>query len=53
MSMFLLPKTTLKKMEKARKKFFWQGGQLKNKYHFVRWGKFVNPRKKVGWTSRI
>jgi hypothetical protein len=39
-------------MDTARRKFFWQGGQLKKKYHLVRWGKFVNP-KKVGWALRI
>jgi hypothetical protein len=31
MSMFLMPLTTIKRMDRARKKFFWQGGQLKKK----------------------
>jgi hypothetical protein len=48
MSMSLLPKTTLKKMDKARRKFFWQGGQLKKKYHLVRWGKICKYKKKGG-----
>jgi hypothetical protein len=29
MSMFLLPKTTLKRMNKIRRKFFWQGAVIK------------------------
>jgi hypothetical protein len=48
MSMFLLFKTTLKKMDKARRKNFWQGGQLKKKYHPVRWGKICKSKKKGG-----
>jgi hypothetical protein len=28
MSIFLLPKTTIKRMEKIRRRFFWQGGKL-------------------------
>jgi hypothetical protein len=31
MSMFLMPLTTIKRMDKVRRKFFWQGGQLKKK----------------------
>jgi hypothetical protein len=31
MSMFFMPLTTIKRMDRARKKFFWQGGQLKKK----------------------
>jgi hypothetical protein len=46
--MFLPPKTTLKKMDKARRKKFWQGGQLKNKYHLVRWEKNCKSKKKGG-----
>jgi hypothetical protein len=28
MSMFLLPKTTIKNVDKQRRRFFWQGGSL-------------------------
>jgi hypothetical protein len=45
MSMFLLPKTTVENMEKIRR-FFWQGGRLKKKYHLVRWEKVCKARKK-------
>jgi hypothetical protein len=31
MSMFLMPLTTIKRMDKVRRKFFWQEGQLKKK----------------------
>jgi hypothetical protein len=46
MSMFLLPKTSNKKMEKIMRSFFWQGGKLKKKYHLVRWGKVYKSKKK-------
>jgi hypothetical protein len=48
MLVFLLPNTTLKRMEKSRRKFFWQRGQLKKKYHLVRWGKICKSKKKGG-----
>lgn len=28
--------------------FFWQGGSLKKKYHFVKWSKICLPKKKGG-----
>jgi hypothetical protein len=43
--MYLLPKTILKKMDKTRKKFFWQGGGEKKKYHLVKWDKITRPKK--------
>jgi hypothetical protein len=46
MLMFLLPKTTIEKMEKIRRRFFWQGGKLKKKYHLVRWDKVCKSKKK-------
>jgi hypothetical protein len=48
MFMFLLPKTTIKKMKKIRRRFFWQGGKLKKKYHLVRWNKVCKSKKKGG-----
>jgi hypothetical protein len=48
MSMFFLPKTTVENIEKIRRKFFWQGGRLKKKYHLVRWEKVCKVRKKGG-----
>jgi hypothetical protein len=48
MSMFLLPKTCVKKMEKNRRKFFWQGGKLKKKYHLVKWETICKEKKKRG-----
>jgi hypothetical protein len=48
MSMFLLSKTTIERMEKIRRSFFWQGGKLKRKYHLVRWGKVCKAKKKGG-----
>jgi hypothetical protein len=45
MSMFLLPKTEFKRMDKGRRKFFWQGGSLKKKYHLVQWKKICRAKK--------
>jgi hypothetical protein len=36
MSMLLIPKTVIARMDKSRKRFLWQVGQLKKKYHLVR-----------------
>jgi len=39
MSVYLLPKTIVSKMDKIRRFFFWQGGGTKKKYHFSEIGK--------------
>jgi hypothetical protein len=36
MSMFIVPKTNIERLDKLRRKFFWQGGSLKKKYHLVK-----------------
>jgi hypothetical protein len=36
LSMFLLPKTVIKIMDRGRRKFFCQGGKLKKSYHLVK-----------------
>jgi hypothetical protein len=48
MSMYLLPKTVIKRMDRIRKKFFWQGGNEKKKYHLVKWTVVARPKKKGG-----
>jgi hypothetical protein len=48
MSMFLLSKTVIKRMDKLRRKLFWQGGSLKKKYHLVKWSKICKAKKKGG-----
>lgn len=35
-------------MEKIMKRFFWQGGSLKKKYHLVKWENICKPKKKGG-----
>lgn len=45
-SMFLLNKTTLGKLDKPRRRFFWEGGSLKKKYHMVRWNKICRSKNK-------
>jgi hypothetical protein len=37
MSMYLLPKTTIEKLDMKRKNFVWQGGGDMKKYHLVNW----------------
>jgi hypothetical protein len=39
----------IKRMEKNRRKFFWQGGSLKKKYHLVQWKKVCRAKKKGGF----
>jgi hypothetical protein len=48
MSMYLLPKTVVKKIDIVRKRFFWQGGANKRKYHLVKWAVITKPKKKGG-----
>ena len=48
MSMYLLPKTVIKSMDKIRKRFFWQGGGTKKKYYLVKWSKICVPKNKGG-----
>jgi hypothetical protein len=49
MSMFLMQKkTTIKNLDKMRRKFFWQGGSLKKKYHLVRWTMVCKDKRKGG-----
>jgi hypothetical protein len=47
MSMFLLPKTIIKNLDKIRRRLFWQGGGVK-KYHLIKWTKICKDRKKGG-----
>jgi len=48
MSMYLFPISTTNKMDVARKRFFWQGGHLKRKYHLIKWSKITKPKDKGG-----
>jgi hypothetical protein len=48
MSIFLIPKTNIKRMDKLRRKFFWQGGSLKRKCHLIKWSKICKNKKKGG-----
>lgn len=53
MSMYLLPLSTIKKMDTARKRFFWQGGSLKRKYHLIKWSKITKPKQKGGLGVKV
>jgi hypothetical protein len=48
MSMYLLPKTTVKDLDRQRRSFFWQGGGTRKKYHLVRWQIICKSKKKGG-----
>lgn len=48
MSIYLLPKTIIKSLDKIRRTFFWQGGGTKKKYHLIRWTKIYKHKKKGG-----
>lgn len=48
MSMFITPMTVIKRMDKNRTKFFWQGGSLKKKYHLVKWTVICKSRGGLG-----
>lgn len=48
MSMYLLHKTNIKRMDKSRKRFFWQGGAMKRKYHLIKWSKNCALKGKGG-----
>jgi hypothetical protein len=47
MSMFLLPKTVVKRLDKCRRNFFRRGG-VKKKYHLVKWQKICKSKQKGG-----
>lgn len=46
MSMFLLNKTTLNKLDKPCCQFFWEGGGGKKKYHMIRWNIICRLKKR-------
>jgi hypothetical protein len=48
MSMYLLPKTIIKKMDSVRKRFFGQEGGTERKYHLVKCAKVLTPKQKRG-----
>lgn len=43
-----MPKTILNKIDTIRRRFFWQGGGTKKKYHLVRWPVICKSKKKGG-----
>jgi hypothetical protein len=48
MSLFMLCKTFLEKMDKHRRCFFWHGKKLKRGYYMVKWTKVCRSKKKGG-----
>lgn len=48
MSIYLLPKTVVYRLDKIRRTFLWQGGGTKKKYHLITWPKICKNKKKGG-----
>jgi hypothetical protein len=48
MSMFLLKKTFLEKLDKHRRSFFWAEKTKKRKYYMVKWTRICRSKKKGG-----
>lgn len=48
MSMHLLPKTNLVKLDKIIRRFIWQGGSKQRKYHLIKWPLICKPKMKGG-----
>ena len=48
MSMWLMSKTFVEKLDKHRRKFFWQGCNKKNRYYLVKWRRVYRSKDKGG-----
>ena len=48
MSMFMLSKKNIEKLDKHRKKFFWQEIDGRRRYHLVRWSRICRSKNKGG-----
>jgi len=53
MSLYLLPKTVVERLNKIRRSFFWQGGGTKRNIIWLNGKRFAKVRKKVVWELRI
>lgn len=48
MSMWLMNKTFIERLDKHRRSFFWQGNNNKRRYHMVKWGRVCRSKQKGG-----
>lgn len=46
--MFLLPKMVIEKLDKHRKRFFWQEHEGRKRYHLVKWSRICRSKSKGG-----
>lgn len=46
--MYMLPKTTIRKLDAKRRSFLWQGGGNRRKYHLVKWERACADKRKGG-----
>ncbi|RVW47057.1 putative ribonuclease H protein [Vitis vinifera] len=52
MSIFRMPKSVAKRLEKAQRDFLWGGGNLKGKIHLVKWDVVCTDKNKGGLDLR-
>ncbi|KAM3348275.1 hypothetical protein ACQJBY_021904 [Aegilops geniculata] len=48
MSMWLMNRTFVEKLDKHRRRFFWQGCIKKRRYHLIRWNRICRSKEKGG-----
>src|ERR1041385_3593460 len=48
MSMFLLPKSVIKRLDVHRRRFFWQSSSVKKRYYMVKWDRICRSKKRGG-----
>src|ERR1041385_8400235 len=48
MSMFLVPKIVIKKLDSHRRRFFWQAKNGKKPYYMVKWDRVCRSKRKGG-----
>lgn len=53
MSLYPMPSSVLKQMDKLRRRFLWDGNSTTQKFSLVKWSKVTQPKIQGGWVSRI
>ncbi|WVZ60403.1 hypothetical protein U9M48_010430 [Paspalum notatum var. saurae] len=48
MSMYLFHKTVIERIDRCRRKFLWQGGSGKKKYHLIKWNEVCKDKAQGG-----
>lgn len=48
MSLFEMPDAVIKKLDRIRRNFFWEGSGQRKKMHLMKWSEVVEPKVTVG-----